>query len=68
MDIVESIKGGLHMADRRLVAVGCQEGVDGREIRTRGAGEPANTADQALVSGCTTELSWRIILIRRRSN
>ena len=34
------------MADCRLVAIGCQERVDGREIRTRGAGQPTNTADE----------------------
>jgi hypothetical protein len=68
MDVVEGIKGGLHMADCRLVAIGCQERVDSREIRTRGGGQPTNTADEALVGGCTAKLSRRIILIRRWSN
>jgi len=38
MNIVRSVKGTLHVADRGFIAVRCKEGVNGREIRMGGTG------------------------------
>ena len=54
VNIVKSVKGSFHVANRRFVAIGGKKGVNGGKIRTCRAGEPTNTADQALVSGCAT--------------
>ena len=38
MNIVNSVKGTFHVADRGFIAVRCKEGVNGREIWTGGIG------------------------------
>ncbi len=38
MNIVKSVKGSFHVANRRFVAIGGQKGVNGREIWMGGTG------------------------------
>jgi hypothetical protein len=63
MNIVKSVKGSFHVANRRFVAIGGKKGVNGREIWTGGTGKPTDTTYETLVGGRTSKLSGRIVVI-----
>jgi hypothetical protein len=60
VNIVKGIQSGLQMLDRRFVAVGGQEGMDGSNIRAGVIRQPTETAHKTLEGLFATEKSWTI--------
>jgi hypothetical protein len=52
----------------RFIALGCQEGMNSREVRTSRHSEPTNTPDQRLICQCMANLCGKVISIHRRHN
>ncbi len=68
VDVAKCVECRFHMSCRGFVVIQRQERIDRRKIRTSGAKEPTNTADQALIGFFALFQSQRVILLRGRGN